>query len=67
MINERGYEEVALPAGSRVYTNGQTNNLPRQNVTNVNVNMSGVQIKNDLDIHIVGRQLGSLIAAQMGA
>ncbi len=66
-INERGYEEIALPAGSRVYTNGQTNNLPRQTVTNVNVNMSGVQIKSDLDIHIVGRQLGSLIAAQMGA
>lgn len=67
MINERGYEEVALPAGSRVYTNGQTNNLPRQNVTNVNVNMSGIQIKSDLDINVVGQRLGSLIAAQMGA
>jgi phage-related protein len=67
MINERGYEEVALPAGSRVYTNGQTNNLPRQNVTNVNVNMSGIQIKSDLDINLVGQRLGSLIAAQMGA
>jgi hypothetical protein len=45
----------------------QTNNLPRQNVTNVNVNMSGIQIKSDLDINLVGQRLGSLIAAQMGA
>jgi phage-related protein len=66
-INERGDEGIVLPAGSRILTNGQTNNLPMAGGAPViNINMSGVQIRNDRDLRSIGWQLGQILAEQMG-
>jgi phage-related protein len=60
-INERGYEQVVLPAGSRVYTHGQTNNLPDNAGTNININLGGVTVAGDMD----ARRLGNVLRDQL--
>jgi TP901 family phage tail tape measure protein len=65
-INERGYEQVVLPAGSRVYTNGQTNNLPTGEARTININMGGITVKSDRDAHYVVNTLRDALAG-MGA
>jgi phage-related protein len=46
---ERGYEQVVLPAGARVLTNGQTNNLPTGESKTVNINLGGVTVRSETD------------------
>ena len=48
-INERGYEQIVLPAGARIYTNGQTNNLPASEGKTVNINLGGVTVRSEAD------------------
>jgi hypothetical protein len=60
-INERGYEQIVLPAGSRVYTNGQTNNMAGQEPRVININLGGVTVANEMD----GRKLGGLLRDQL--
>lgn len=48
-INERGYEQIVLPAGSRIYTAGQTNNLPASDGKTVNINLGGVTVRSETD------------------
>jgi SLT domain-containing protein len=60
-INERGYEQAVLPAGTRVYTNGQTNNLPNQEPTTININLGGVTVSGEMD----ARRLGGLLRDQL--
>ena len=64
--NERGYEQIVLPAGSRIYTNGQTNNLPAGGGTTINVNLGGVSISKEMDVQTIGYTLANQIAAAMG-
>ena len=48
-LYERGYEQIVLPAGSRIYTNGQTNNLPTSEGKTVNINLGGVTVRSETD------------------
>ncbi len=60
-INERGYEQIVLPAGSRIYTNGQTNNLPASEGKTVNINLGGVTVRSEAD----ARRLGDILRGQL--
>jgi hypothetical protein len=61
-INERGYEQVVLPAGSRIYTHGQTNNLDEGGGQRpININLGGVTVSGDMD----ARRLGNLLRDQL--
>ena len=60
-INERGYEQIVLPAGSRIYTNGQTNNLPASEGKTVNINLGGVTVRSEAD----ARRLGDILRDQL--
>jgi len=60
-INERGYEQIVLPAGSRIYTNGQTNNLPTGEGKTFNINLGGVTVRNETD----ARRLGDILRDQL--
>jgi TP901 family phage tail tape measure protein len=66
MVGERGPEAVVMPAGSRVLTNGQTNNLQGSSGTTINVNFSGVKIGRDMDLQQIGYGLANQIAAALG-
>jgi hypothetical protein len=55
-----------LPAGSRVLTNGQTNNLPAGDGRTVNINLGGVTIRNDMDLHRLRFELGTMLAEAVG-
>ena len=48
-INERGYEQIVLPAGARIYTNGQSNNLPASEGKTFNINLGGVTVRSETD------------------
>jgi phage-related protein len=65
-INERGYEQIVLPAGARIYTNGQTNNLPTGEGKTININMGGVTISKQMDVQAIGYTLANQIAAALG-
>ena len=60
-INERGYEQVVLPAGARIYTNGQTNNLPTSEGKTFNINLGGVTVRSEAD----ARRLGDILRDQL--
>jgi len=60
-INERGYEQVVLPAGSRVMTAGQTANLPKDEPTVININLGGVTVSSEMD----ARRLGNILRDQL--
>jgi hypothetical protein len=60
-INERGYEQIVLPAGSRIYTNGQTNNLPASEGKVFNINLGGVTVRSEAD----ARRLGDMLRDQL--
>jgi TP901 family phage tail tape measure protein len=60
-INERGYEQIVLPAGSRVYTAGQTNNLPTSGKRAININLGGVTVNSPMD----ARRLATLLRDQL--
>lgn len=60
-INERGYEQIVLPAGSRIYTNGQTNNLPTGEGKVFNINLGGVTVRSEAD----ARRLGDMLRDQL--
>ena len=66
MVGERGPEMVVLPSGSRVLTNGQTNNLPGGSGTTINVNLGGVTVNKDMDLQRIGYGLANQIAAALG-
>ena len=61
-INERGYEQVVLPAGSRVYTNGQTNNRQGNEERTININLGGVTVNSPMDAHRLGGMLRDQLA-----
>jgi len=61
-INERGYEQVVLPAGSRVYTNGQTNNRQGDEGRAININLGGVTVNSPMDAHRLGGMLRDQLA-----
>jgi len=65
-INERGDEGIILPAGSRVLTNGQTNNLAASQGRSVTINLGGVTIRNDMDLHRLRYELGTMLAEVAG-
>lgn len=60
-INERGYEQVVLPAGSRVYTHGQTNNRQGNEERTININLGGVTVNSPMD----ARRLGGMLRDQL--
>jgi len=60
-IDERGYEQIVLPAGSRIYTNGQTNNLPTSEGKTININLGGVTVRSEAD----ARRLGDILRDQL--
>ncbi len=60
-INERGYEQIVLPAGARIYTAGQTNNLPASEGKTVNINLGGVTVRSEAD----ARRLGDILRDQL--
>lgn len=60
-INERGYEQIVLPAGARIYTNGQTNNLPTSEGKTFNINLGGVTVRSEAD----ARRLGDILRDQL--
>jgi len=60
-INERGYEQIVLPAGARIYTNGQTNNLPTSEGKTININLGGVTVRSEAD----ARRLGDILRDQL--
>ena len=60
-LYERGYEQIVLPAGSRIYTNGQTNNLPTSEGKTVNINLGGVTVRSETD----ARRLGDMLRDQL--
>lgn len=60
-INERGYEQIVLPAGARIYTNGQTNNLPAGEGKTFNINLGGVTVRSEAD----ARRLGDILRDQL--
>jgi hypothetical protein len=64
-INERGYEEIILPAGSRILTNGQTNQQQPQG-TQVTINMGGITVRSEQDAHYVVDRLRDALVG-MGA
>jgi len=66
MVGERGPEAVVLPTGSRVLTNGQTNNMGGQSGPTINVNLGGVTVNKDMDIQRIGWGLANQIAAALG-
>jgi len=74
-INERGRELISiprdqaiLPSGAQIYTNAQSNRMlaGAGGGGDIIVNMEGIVIKSDIDIHRVGYQLGSQIRFQAG-
>ena len=60
-INERGYEQVMLPAGSRVYTSGQTNQMRNEEPRPVVINIDVKQMGNEMD----ARRLGHILRDQL--
>jgi len=60
-IDERGYEQIVLPPGSRIYTNGQTNNLPTSEGKTININLGGVTVRSEAD----ARRLGDILRDQL--
>ena len=60
-INERGYEQIVLPAGARILTNGQTNNLPASEGKTFNINLGGVTVRSEAD----ARRLGDMLRDQL--
>ncbi len=60
-LYERGYEQIVLPAGSRIYTNGQTNNLPTGEGKTYNINLGGVTVRSEAD----ARRLGDMLRDQL--
>lgn len=74
-INERGRELVSipknyafLPPGSRIYTNGQSNRMMQgqANGQPVTVNLNGVVIADDQDIHRTAFQIGNQLHWNLG-
>jgi hypothetical protein len=60
-MNERGYEQVILPAGSRILTNGQTNNQPTSEGRQVTINLGGVTITGPMQ----AAQFGNMLRDQL--
>ena len=50
-----------LPAGARIYTNGQTNNLPTSEGKTFNINLGGVTVRSEAD----ARRLGDILRDQL--
>lgn len=75
-LNERGRELVSipadqaiLPAGSRIYTNGQANRMlagAGGEWGNVNIYLEGTVIRSDQDIHSLAFKLGNQIRRSAG-
>ena len=56
-INERGYEQIILPPGSRILTNGQTNNQQKEEPRPIMISFGDVNIRNEAD----ARRLGDML------
>lgn len=75
-LNERGRELVSipadqaiLPAGSRIYTNGQANRMMAGaggEWGNVNIYLEGTVIRSDQDIHSLAFKLGNQLRRSAG-
>ena len=62
-VNERGYEQVVLPAGSRVYTHAQTNNMDAAGEgRTININLGGVTVNSPMDAHRLAGTLRDQLA-----
>lgn len=63
-MNERGQEAVVLPAGARILTNGQTNNMNPQPppVRNITINIPSLTIAGEMDMKRFRWQLANELA-----
>lgn len=60
-VGERGPELVVMPPGADVLTNGQSRRATGGDGRTININLGGVTVGSELDVHTLGWKLASVL------